>query len=311
MRLLLALLFLVVLSFSGSGLAQSEPNPEEKPPIIDMHMHARVFTADDKPLPLPCIRTEEPCSNEPSALTSTEALIKATLSAMDEHNIVKGFLSESVDNVYRWVAAASDRFIPSPSLNGGPSSPSIDYLRREYLAGRLEAMGEIGSQYAGMAPNDPILEPYFALAEELDLPVLIHTLGIGARTPNFRSALGHPLLLEEVLVKHPKLRLYVENAGFPFLDEMIALMYQYPQVYADLSTITWIIPRAAFHDYLQRLIRAGLRKRLMFGSDQMSWPETITMAIESIESADFLTEEQKRDIFYNNAVRFLRLEESK
>jgi hypothetical protein len=45
----------------------------------------------------------------------------------------------------------------------------------------------------------------------------------------------------------------------------------------------------------------------MFGSDQMWWPETIGMAIEAIESAEFLTAEQKRDIFYNNAVRFLRL----
>ena len=170
-------------------------------------------------------------------------------------------------------------------------------------------MGEITSPYLGSPPHAPSLEPYFALAEELYLPVLIHTLGLGARTTNFSSALGHPLLLEEVLVKHPKLRLYVENAGFPFLDEMIALMYQYPQVYADLSTITWIIPRAAFHDYLQRLIRSGFRKRLMFGSDQIWWPESITMAIESIESADFLTEEQKRDILYNNAARFLRLSE--
>ena len=34
---------------------------------------------------------------------------------------------------------------------------------------------------------------------------------------------------------------------------------------------------------------------------------TIPVAIESIESADFLTEAQQRDIFYNNAARFLRL----
>ncbi|MND08223.1 hypothetical protein D3C83_307000 [compost metagenome] len=49
----------------------------------------------------------------------------------------------------------------------------------------------------------------------------------------------------------------------------------------------------------------------MFGSDQMIWPEGIGMAIEGIESAKFLTEEQKRDIFYNNAVRFLGLDEKK
>ena len=49
----------------------------------------------------------------------------------------------------------------------------------------------------------------------------------------------------------------------------------------------------------------------MFGSDQMVWPEAIGLAIEGIESADFLTAEQKRDIFYNNAVRFLRLDEKR
>ena len=58
-------------------------------------------------------------------------------------------------------------------------------------------------------------------------------------------------------------------------------------------------------------MRAGFGKRLMFGSDQMIWPEGIGMAIEGIESAKFLTEEQKRDMFYNNAVRFLGLDEKK
>ncbi|MHC1744893.1 MAG: amidohydrolase family protein [Syntrophobacteraceae bacterium] len=169
-------------------------------------------------------------------------------------------------------------------------------------------MGELTGQYYGLSPNDAALEPYFQLAEGADVPVLIHTLGIGGPIPTFRSHRGNPLLLEEVLVNHPKLRIWVENAGYPFLQEIIALMYQYPQVYADLSTITWIIPREAFHDYLRSLIRAGLGKRLMFGSDQMIWPETMAMAIEGIESADFLSEEQKRDIFFNNAVRFLRLD---
>ena len=42
-------------------------------------------------------------------------------------------------------------------------------------------------------------------------------------------------------------------------------------------------------------------------SDQMQWPDTIGIAIEVIESVKFLTEEQRRDIFYNNAARFLRV----
>lgn len=74
--------------------------------------------------------------------------------------------------------------------------------------------------------------------------------------------------------------------------------------------ITWIIPRSAFHRYLQGLVDAGLGKRLMFGFDQMQWPETIDLAVEAIESAEFLSADQKRDIFYNNAARFLRLSDA-
>ena len=56
-------------------------------------------------------------------------------------------------------------------------------------------------------------------------------------------------------------------------------------------------------------MNAGLGKRLMFGSDQMRWPEMIGKGIEAIKAADFLSKEQKRDILYNNAARFLRLDE--
>jgi hypothetical protein len=287
-----------------------EGSTEVKQPIIDMHMHASWmrYISDGRSI---ITRPSYPTGsiNEPTAATSDEDVLQLTLAEMDKYNIVKGFLSDDLKNVYCWVDKAPDRFIPSPMINLTTLRPSIDFLQAEYTEGRIKALGEFTTQYYGIAPNDPLLDPYFSLAEELDVPVLIHTLGFGAPLPTFRSSLGHPLLLEEVLIKHPKLRLWVENAGYPFLDEMISLMYMYPQVYADLSTISWIIPRETFHDYLDNLVRAGLGNRLMFGSDQMIWPETIGMAVESIESAEFLNEEQKRDIFYNNAVRFLRLEE--
>lgn len=99
------------------------------------------------------------------------------------------------------------------------------------------------------------------------------------------------------------------TSGYPFIDETIALLHAHPQVYADLAVINWVILRDEFHYYLKRLVQAGFHDRLMFGSDQMFWPETIETGIESIKTAEFLTIEQKRDIFYNNAARFLRLSE--
>jgi predicted TIM-barrel fold metal-dependent hydrolase len=112
-----------------------------------------------------------------------------------------------------------------------------------------------------------------------------------------------------VLIRHPRLRVYLMHGGAPYLQETKAILAVYPQVYVDLATINWILPREEFHSYLHELVLAGFGKRLLFGSDQMVWPEAIGMAVEGIESATFLTEEEKRDIFYNNAVRFLRLDE--
>lgn len=86
-------------------------------------------------------------------------------------------------------------------------------------------------------------------------------------------------------------------------------MLSHPQVYVDVGFIDWVLPRKASHRYLRGLVEAGFGKRVMFGSDQMIWPEAIELGIEAINSAEFLTEEQKRDILYNNAARFLRLNE--
>jgi hypothetical protein len=44
-------------------------------------------------------------------------------------------------------------------------------------AGRLQVIGEVGAQYEGIPPNDPRMEPLFAIAEELDVPHLRSTFG--------------------------------------------------------------------------------------------------------------------------------------
>ena len=291
--------------------AQAEPRPHE--PIIDVHQHASGmwFLPDGSPPPRLCVNQSPSCENAPSRYTTNEGLLRGTLDIMRRYNIVRAVVS-SGDSVElgRWLTAAPGRFVGGRMLDGVPPEPDVASLRAAFERGTYGVLGEIAAQYQGLAPDDPALEPYIALAEELDVPVLIHCAGIGAPLEKFRSDLGRPLRLEGVLKRHPKLRLYVENAGYPFADEMIALMVQYPQVYADLSTITWLVPREAFHDYLRRMVRAGFGKRLMFGSDQMIWPETIGMAVESVDAATFLTREQKSDIFHDNAARFFRMSDT-
>ena len=175
-------------------------------------------------------------------------------------------------------------------------------------------VGEVTNQYAGIAPDDERMEPYWALAEELDIPVGIH---VGTGPPGaiylgaegYRARLHSALTMEEVLVRHPRLRVYLMHAGYPMLDDLLALMYAHPQVYVDVGVIVYTQPREAFYRYLRGIVEAGFGNRVMFGSDQMVWPGVIERAIAVIEEAPFLNADQKRALLYDNAARFLRLSE--
>jgi len=243
-----------------------------------------------------------------SAETDTE-LMERTLQIMERRNVIGVTSGARLDD---WRTRAPDRIIPGILFNGGPGSLSLDSLRARFSDGRVRVFSEVTIQYRGVEPADPTFEPYLSLAEELGIPVGIH-IGTGPQGApylgfaGYRARLHSPLILEEVLLRHPDLRLYVMHAGWPMLDDTLALLWTHPQVHLGVGVINWGLPRPEFHRYLQRLVEAGFEKRIMFGSDQMVWPEALEFAIQAIESAAFLTEGQKRDILYNNAARFLDL----
>ena len=261
-----------------------------------------------------------PATGKLPGLKDGEAHLHACLAEMKRLNIVRGVVSggtgDRLEAALHWHDTAPDRFIAGAGVRGSKDTPlpDIGVLRRAFEEGRLLVLGEITAQYAGLTLDDPTYEPYLALAEELDIPVALHT-GMGPDgisydecCRGFRARLGNPGLIEEVLNRHPKLRVNLMHAGWPYLEDTLALMSVYPQVYADLGALDWISPRAEFHAYLGALLRAGFAQRVMFGSDHMYWPEALGLAVEAVDSATFLTPSEKRDIFYNNAVRFLKLD---
>ncbi len=238
--------------------------------------------------------------------------MRATLEIMERYNVF-GLTSGPPEVLRRWQTASPQRIMGS-TFTDWQRNVAVDSIRARAARGEIIAIGEVTAQYAGADPSDERYEAFWMLADELDLPISIH-LGLGPPAapyvgfPSYRMSLSNPLLLEEALVRHPTVRVNVMHAGWPFADQMIGLMYAHPQVYVDLGVISFLLPRKEFHRYLRRIVDAGFEKRIMFGSDQMLWPEALEAAILNVEAADFLTEEEKRDIFYNNAARFLRLEQ--
>jgi hypothetical protein len=334
-----------VLLLSGC-YAWAQESKQQRLPIIDMHLHAyevAEFGVGLGAAPATCSTNEDKVWNgwdtrsplrigalgacagtKVRAPNTNDELMRQTLAVLRRYNIraVTSGDSGAMGLVMKWHGSDPNRIIPAIEFQmpghdaqGHPLFRPIAELRELINKDKIAVFAEVAPQYEGMSPADPQLEPYFALAEELDIPVGIH-MGEGPPGgPNvegyskYRVRMGDPLLLEDVLIRHPKLRIYVMHFGSPFVDNMIALLYSYPQVYVDIAQDDWGPPRKHFYSQLRRLVEAGFGKRILFGSDQMIWPQTIGLSIETVESADFLTEEQKRDIFYNNAVRFLRLEQ--
>ena len=314
------------------GLGASPPAFASPGPVIGMHVHAYALDVPpglpacpgDQPVPLPAVDPREEidfsklgdCPSPMFAAKDDDDLMRGTLAALREHDVRLAMTEGSPERVARWRALAPDLVLPGVGFAKPKGDLSIAEMRRLHAAGQLAVFGEVYIQYRGHRPDDPRYAPYFALAEELDIPVGIH-LGEGppaaARFPgyeSYRASMGSPFLLEDVLRRHPKLRIYVMHYGSPLVDEMIAMMFTHPNLYVDVAGNNWGFPRAHFHDALKRMVDAGFGKRIMFGSDQMYWPDAIGEAIKSIDTAPFLSAEQKRDILYNNAARFLRLSEA-
>jgi uncharacterized protein len=237
--------------------------------------------------------------------------MKRSLSILQTRNVT-GVASGPLAVVLKWKEAGGSRILPAIPFDPKSGRPTVAELRQIAKSKHLYAFAEVAQQYEGIAANDPRMEPYYALAEELDVPIGIH-MGPGPPGVTYFGAKGYRmrfsslLLLEDVLARHPRMRIWAMHAGWPLIDDALATLYAHPQLYVDIGIIDWAFPRKDFYNYLQRLIDAGFENRIMFGSDQMVWPEAVSVAIDTIQSAPSLTADQKRDILYNNAARFLRM----
>jgi len=303
-------------------------------PVLDMHLHAMAADAQGPPPLGICLglvgipawdqrgvwaeqflawMKKPPCADPVWSPTSDAALQEETISTLNRLNII-GVLSGSAERVARWRQAATDRFIPGLGFQIGRDAVTPADITALHGKGQLAVLAEVTNQYAGIAADAARFEPYLAVAEALDIPVGIH-IGTGPPGaahlfPAYRARLHSALQLEEPLVKHPKLRVYVMHAGWPLIDDLLALLWTYRQVYVDVGAIVWALPEPEFYRNLQRIVEAGFGNRVMFGSDQMIWPGVIEPSIRRIERAPFLSDAQKRDILYNNAARFLRLSQA-
>jgi uncharacterized protein len=323
-----------VVGLIAAAPAAAQNDQGRKPPVIDIHVHTlgglpngapmcpfppQFLASDPKRGPEASLGwSKQDCATPLQPSASPDEYMKAVLAEWERLNVTAVVMGDP-ESVRKWKAAAPGRVIMGTSFTNSPTAGQyvpVEQLRALFGSGSgggFLVMGEIGLQYQGLSPSDPSVDKYFALAEELDIPVAIHmgTGGSGRANvgmPKFRGSMGDPLLLEDLLARHPKLRLWIMHAGYPMIDNLLTLLQANSHVHVDVAGLIWSYPRKEIDGYIQRIVEAGFGDRLMFGTDQLVWPKLMETSLEVIDRASYLTPQQKRDILYNNAARFLRLD---
>lgn len=278
-------------------------------PIIDMHIHG--YTHDEY-----IGRnggTSHPATGIPSPATNKDHQ-REIIAMLDKFNIELAVLSGSVEALKEWTAI-DKRFIPAWEDN---TSDMLDIeLFEQYVKeGKIKIFGEIMAVYKGISLTDSIYQPYLEICNKYDVPVAYHS---GTSRPgialscckSYRLPVGNPYTIEDILIRYPNLRIYLMHAGAEHHREAINLMHQYRNLYVDLGALLWIEPFAKYQgtEFLKIAKEVGFLDRVMYGSDPMTWPQAIPESIKFLNSLEFLTEEDKNMIFYENAVRFLKLDE--
>lgn len=322
-------LFLLVLISPGQCLIQDAiaqtSTALRLQPVIDMHMHVY---SEKSFVNFGNVFLGPPADNKNDVVSMKASRgwtdhLREIASEMNKNNVVLGYASGDFQVLDYIKENYPGRFFPSaqiwPTRESFSDPGYTGELRRRLKNKEILGLGEVLNFYTGIAPNDPVMDTIYRMAQEYDVPVCMHfapgPTGIQQWGELFRPAryrYSNPLLLEDVLVRYPKLRISLMHAGVPaFTEETFAMFYMFPNVYADIGYLPeWSFYfRASLENLLKKAVEYGFTDRIMFGSDEMWWPSAISIGVEFIKNADYLTEKQKEDILYNNAARFLRLPE--
>jgi predicted TIM-barrel fold metal-dependent hydrolase len=178
---------------------------------------------------------------------------------------VIGYTERANDWVLDYAGADPARLLPVGSVL--PSHPNAIAELERLLERGLRGF-KVHPPHQLFAPNDytsgrfPALREMYALLERRGVPLLVHT---GTSVfPGARNRFAQPMLVEDVAIDFPNLRIVLAHGGRPlWMDEALFLVRRFPNVYLDLSSV----PPAKIPEYFPRLDR--FPDQVVFGSD---WP---------------------------------------
>ena len=181
------------------------------------------------------------------------------------------------DSVAAFVADAPGRRIGflsvHPEVDGAPAE-----LERAHFELGLKGV-KLGPNYQLFDPLEPPALRVYELAEKSGLPVLFHQGASPVREAPLRYA--HPLLMDEVAIRFPELRVVMAHLGHPWQRETIVTIRKHPHLYADVSALfyrPW-----SLYEALRLATEWGVLEKLLFGSDfPIATPQETAAGLRSV-----------------------------
>jgi uncharacterized protein len=133
---------------------------------------------------------------------------------------------------------------------------------------------KLGPIYQNLAPMDERMLPIYEFCQARRLPIAIHQATTFLREAPLKFA--RPILLEEVALRFPRLKLVLAHLGHPWIEETLVLIRKQPNLFADISALhyrPW-----QFYNALIMAKEYGVLDKLLFGSDFPYTDPDATMA---------------------------------
>ncbi len=204
--------------------------------------------------------------DEKNAFDSTpEALLEATqqCAKVIVFGIKAPFCGINADQelIAKFVRQNSDRFIGWCSVDPNDRD-CVEQL--EYYVEELGFRGlKCSPIYQNWNPQDPKHLPLFKKAEALGIPVNVHQGTSFVRPGPLKYA--NPILLEDIAVACPELRLIIAHMGHPWEDECVVFIRKHPNLYTNISALHYRPLR--HYQAFMTAIEYGVEHKLIFGSD--------------------------------------------
>lgn len=146
----------------------------------------------------------------------------------------------------------------------------------------------------GMPPNDRRFYPLYAKCNELKIPV---GLQVGHSAEVLPSDGGRPMLVDEVAIDFPNLKINLSHTGWPWVDEWCSMLWRHPNVYGDTSAYY----PSGLDERLVKFMDSGRgRHKVLFGTNGIG----LKRCIREFEQLD-ISEKTKKAVLRDNAVEFL------